>query len=160
MKRTAIYEKARYQIRRIFVTHRRSYTPRDASRALSISLGKINERIRDGEYECDEATGLIPWSQIARIAMEQWPLTAIYSALGKDAPAAFPPLLRPVELTVKIPEFQVRLLEFNAARLGVDVSEYLRAQVLDILNIDDAKEIDRECPGFFAAFIFPEENEP
>lgn len=158
--RSALTEKTRYQIRRIFVTARRSYTPRDAGRALGISIGKILDRIRGGEYEFDEQTGLIPWWQVAQIAMELWPLTTIYAALGNEAATALPALLKPVELSVKIPAFQVRLLEFNAVRLGMDVSEYLRSQVFDFASIPDAREIDRECPGFLVAFTFPEEPQP
>lgn len=48
--------------------------------------------------------------------MELWPFAKIYAALGKEAAKVLPELLRPVELTVRIPLFQVKQLETKEVR--------------------------------------------
>jgi len=49
--------------------------------------------------------------ELAAYTLQQWPLTAIEEALGRDATLILPPALRTRKLTVRLPQYQIGALK-------------------------------------------------
>jgi hypothetical protein len=99
---------------------------------------------------------LATWKELASAAMLRWTVMEIHDALGKEADTTLPRLLRPVEVKgVRLPEYQIRLLETLAQRDGVSVEAYLYTSLLALETAASAEEIERLLPGFREAVTFP-----
>jgi len=97
------------------------------------------------------------WQELASAAMLRWTVMQIHDALGKDANATLPSLLRPVELKgLRLPTYQLRLLEVLAQRDGVSVEEYLHMALLGLETAASAQEIEELVPGIAAALAYPD----
>lgn len=144
------------RIRSIFLARKRSYTLADLRRLTGISEHKVLRGIKAGEYLATRRRGeyRFKWSELALIAMAKWPLTAIHSALGADAPQALPPLLLLQELNLHLPAYQVLMVHRLAERRSLDVDSYLADYFLDLAG-SEAPTLDAEIPGFAAAMRFP-----
>ena len=157
----------RAAIRQIFLQRRREYTTQEAANLLRLKLGEFLAWIEDGLLDIEvrrkrrQLGGprhvLIPWKELASAALLRWTVMQVHDALGKEARWVLPRLLRPVELKdVRLPEYQVRLLETLATDAGVTVEEYVYTALLDLEVAGDRKTIERLLPGFTAAMQFPE----
>jgi len=88
--------------------------------------------------------------------MVRWSVMEIHDALDKEAHRVLPRLLRPVELkSVRLPEYQVRLLETLAQRAGVSVEAYVYNALLSVETAASPDAIERVLPGFCEAVHFP-----
>lgn len=100
---------------------------------------------------------LVPWNELASAAMLRWTVMQIHDALGKEANRALPSLLRPVELkAVRLPEYQVRLLETLAQHAGVSVEAYVYGALLSLETAASPDELETLLPGFKEAIRFPD----
>lgn len=62
----------------------------------------------------------------------------------------------PVELkSVRLPEYQIRLLETLSQHAGVTVEEYVYASLLSLEVVASPDAIERSLPGFREALTFP-----
>lgn len=156
----ALFDKRRWQIRRIFLQRREDYSPMDAGKLLSMRWGEIVKRIETGEMDATStANGYrVPWEAVADLAMRMWPLEVVYEALGPDADAVLPPLLRVEEMRVELPAYLVQLMKHLADEKGVSLDEYMRAELHDFANAMRiiTPELDDELPGFAEALFFPD----
>jgi hypothetical protein len=107
------------RIRTIFLHHEARVTVGEAAGMLGWSRAEMNTAIRDGEIDVVETCGgkRIELRELAAYALQQWPLTAIEEALGRDATLILPPALRTRELTVQLPRYQIGALQV-LARMG------------------------------------------
>ncbi|HEV7240463.1 MAG TPA: hypothetical protein VGQ36_14585 [Thermoanaerobaculia bacterium] len=156
----------REAIRAIFLKRRPEYTTRDAAQLLRMTLGEFLAWIETGVLDIEVRRkrrqlggprhALIPWKEVASAAMLRWTVVQIHDALGKDADGALPRLLWPVELkAVRLPAYQVRLLETLAQNSGVTVEEYVYTALLGVEAAASHAEIESMLPGFTEAVQFP-----
>jgi hypothetical protein len=104
------------RIRAIFLHPDPRVTIADAAGLLGWSRAEFNAAIRNGEIEVVETCGgkRIELRELATFALQQWPLTAIEDALGRDATLILPPALRTRKLTVRLPQYQIGALQVLA----------------------------------------------
>ncbi len=104
------------RIRAIFLHHESRVTTADAAGLLGWSRAEMNAAIRNGEIEVVETCSgkRIELRELAVYALQQWPLTAIEEALGRDATLILPPALRTRKLTVRLPRYQIGALQVLA----------------------------------------------
>jgi hypothetical protein len=99
----------------------------------------------------------VTWNELASAAMLRWTVIQIHDALGDEANRVLPRLLRPVELKpLRLPEYQVRLVEEFAREAGSSVEAYIYEQLLAVEAAGNADEIELLLPGFKEAMRFPD----
>jgi hypothetical protein len=156
----------REAIRAIFLKRRSEYTTRDAAQLLRMTLGDflamIENRVLDVEIRRKKRQlggprhVMVSWKELASAAMLRWTVMEIHDALGKDADRALPRLLHPVELkAVRLPRYQVELIERLARHRGVSVEEYVYTALLGVEAAESHHDIERILPGFTEAVQFP-----
>lgn len=156
----------RAAIREIFLRRRAEYTPQQLATLLRLNLGEVLTLIDRGILHAEVRRkrrqlgglrrSLIAWNEVASYAMIRWTVMQIHDALGKDAAAVLPSLLRPVEIrSIRLPEYMVRLLEALAARGGVSLEEFIYSSLLHLETTGTAAEIESMVPGYSEAMEFP-----
>lgn len=97
------------RIRAIFLHHESRVTIAEVAGVLGWSRAQMNVAIRNGEIEVGETCSgkRIELRELAACALQQWRLTAIEEALGRDATLILPPALRTRRLTVRLPRYQM-----------------------------------------------------
>jgi hypothetical protein len=88
-------------------------------------------------------------------AMEIWPPDLIEDALGPDAGAVLPDVIRLTDLRVRVPRYHVDMLEHFAERDRTTVSGTLTRE-LDAIASAHAEEMSSAIPGFADALTWPE----
>lgn len=157
----------REAIREIFLKRRAEYTTYEAAQLLRLGLGEMLSLIENGTLHADVRRkhrqlggprhALMPWSELASAAMLRWSILQIHDALGSEANAVLPRLFRPAELKrVRLPEYQVRLLETLAQNAGVDLNEYIYGALLGLEVAADPETMEKLLPGFTEAIRFPD----
>lgn len=151
----------RWQIRRIFLQRRDEYSPTEAAKVLGVPRAEIIEGIEAGEIDASKVERVeyrLRWRTVAALAITKWREEDIYDALGPQADRVLPALMRVETLTVSIPAYALRMLEWQAAQRGVSVDEQLRPLLHDIANAQllESPEIDTAIPGFREAVLFPD----
>ncbi|HEX2833944.1 MAG TPA: hypothetical protein VHW00_13115 [Thermoanaerobaculia bacterium] len=147
-------EDTRDRIVRIF-TLKRAYTTLEAASILKIDLERLNAEIEARDIEAVAGGGgLLPWREVAYLALRRWPLRTIFDALGPEGSSHLPDLLRPTKITATLPSYQVRMLEVLAREQQLDVSTFLQLYLLDLASAE-SPFLGDQIPGFRAAFQFP-----
>ena len=144
------------RIRTIFLHQRPHVSIASATSLLGWTRRQMSEAIRAGDIEVTE-TWSVPrilreelWSK----ALEAWPLDAIEESLGPDADHVLPPLLRLTDLHVRIPRYQVAMLDHLAEREHTSVSAVLTRELENIANTN-AEELSPSVAGFATALHWP-----
>jgi hypothetical protein len=157
----------REAIREIFLRRRIEYTTQQVASLLRMNLGEVLQWIDSGILHADVKRkrrqlggprhALISWNELASAAMLRWNVMQIHDALGEHANRVLPRLLRPVEMkSLRLPEYQVRLIEAFARHQGVSIEEYVYTALLSLEVMGDADEVETLLPGFKEAMSFPE----
>jgi hypothetical protein len=154
MNRITLSDETREAIRRIFAA-RQSLTIGQAASLLGIERAALVAEIEAREITAVEGSDLLPWTEVAYLALRRWPLKAIFDALGSDASSLLPPLLRPTEFTVSLPAYQVRMLEVMARDEQLDAGTFLQLHLLDLASGSDQGVLEKQIPGFLEALFFP-----
>ena len=97
---------------------------------------------------------LLPWKEVAYLALRTWPLQVIFEALGSEAGSLLPNLLRPTTINVTLPTYQARALEVLARDEQLDVSTFLQLYLLDLVSAE-SPFLAEQISGVLAAFHFP-----
>lgn len=156
----------REAIRAIFLKRRREYTTRDAANLLRLNVGELLALIESGMLHAERKRKrrqlggrryvLVSWEELASAAMLRWTVMQIADALGKDVDRALPRLLHPVQLDgVRLPRYQIELIERLANNRGVTVEEFIYTALLGVETAQSHAEIERVLPGFTEAIQFP-----
>ncbi|HEX7153579.1 MAG TPA: hypothetical protein VF618_18975 [Thermoanaerobaculia bacterium] len=145
------------RIRAIFLHHESRVTIDDAAGLLGWSRAEMGAAIRDGEIEVVETCSgkRVELRELAAYALQQWPLTAIEEALGRDATLILPPALRTRKLTVRLPRYQIGALQVLAddGRESVDAMLMRMFEELTDLN---QERLARLVPGLDEAMAWPD----
>ena len=155
----------REAIREIFLRRSSEYTTQQAAQLLRltpgdflalIERGVLDVQIRRGRRPGGRRDAMMAWSELASAAMLRWTVMQIHDALGEDADRALPRLLHPVELkSVRLPRYQIELIERLARNAGVSVEEFVYTALLGVEAAHSHAEIERVLPGFTEAVQFP-----
>ena len=144
------------RIRAFFLDRQESYRLAEAARLLGVSPAMLRREAEADDREAYRANGSwrFSWRQLAYIALRRWTLSQIHDALGSDASAIFPPLLRLNTLTVRLPEFLIRAIETAAADDHTSIDDWLHLELIDFAGTV-AHRMERATPGFRRAYLFP-----
>ena len=145
------------RIRAIFLHYEPRVTIADAAGLLGWSRAEINAAIRDGEIEVVETCSgkRIELRELAAYALQQWPLTTIEEALGRDATLILPPALRTRKLTVRLPRYQLGALQVLADDGRESVDAMLTRMFEELTDLNQQR-LARVIPGLAEAMTWPE----
>jgi hypothetical protein len=157
----------REAIRAIFLRRRLEYTMQEAAQLLRLRLGEVLAWVEENSLHVERRRkrrqlggrrrAMVEWRELASAAMQRWTIVQIHDALGEEANRVLPRLFRPVELrSIRLPEYQMRLLETLALHEGVTLEEYVYDTLLDLEVAADPDTLERLLPGFKEAMAFPE----
>jgi hypothetical protein len=161
----------REAIREIFLRRRFEYTTHEVARLLRLNVGEVLALINAGTLAAEERRkrkqlggprhALIEWKELASAAMLRWTVVEIHDALGSEANRVLPRLLRPVTLkSLRLPEYQVRLIETLAQDAGVTLEEFVYGALLNLEVAGNPEDIEKLLPGFKEAMQFPDVEPP
>ncbi|HET7436876.1 MAG TPA: hypothetical protein VFN10_19365 [Thermoanaerobaculia bacterium] len=151
-------------IRELFIERMPFYSFDDTRRLTRSTPAAIDAAIATGEIapETYRQHVVLPWDDVARLALDRWTPRMIDGALGStDRLAAIPLLNRVQQLAVFLPVYQVRLLHYLAEtnrgqfRARLNASDVLEQHLLDLASAVDADELELAIPGFQAACHYP-----
>ena len=148
------------RIRAIFLHQRPHVSIADATALLGWTRREMSEAIRSGEIEVTK-TPLGAWiwrEELWAKALEMWPLEAIDEALGADADRALPSPLRLADLHVRLPRYQITMLEYMAERDRTSVGNVLTRE-LDGVASANAEELSWSVIGFGGAMHWPDSED-
>jgi hypothetical protein len=144
------------RIRHIFLQPGPHVSIMQATRLLGWSRREMSEAIRSGEVEL-WTTPLgkwVPRTEMMAKALEIWPMHVIEEALGDEADSVLPRAIRGAELRVRLPRYQIDMLEYRAGQQETTVSGVL-ARELDGLASAHSSELAAALPGFAEAMAWP-----
>lgn len=147
-------------IRAIFL-HREPYvTKKEAAALLGWSFGQLKLAITEGDIETyGTCRGVrIPLAEVAAIARERWQPAMIEEALGADAAAILPAPLWTRTITVRLPRYQVAVLDHFAQKEGVTVDAIV-ARRLDGLMSEHSEDLAGVIEDFGVALNWPEPHD-
>jgi hypothetical protein len=156
----------RIAIRKIFLQRRIEYPLHEAASLLRLNMGEVLAWVDSGQLHVERRPkrkqlgnrrhALVKWCDLASAALLRWNVMQIHDALGAEANSVLPRLLRPVELkSLRLPEYQVRLLQTLAQDAGVTVDEFLFNALLSLEGVGTPDEIEVLLPGYKEALEFP-----
>jgi hypothetical protein len=145
------------RIRTIFLHHEPLVTIAEAAGLLGWSRAKMNRAIRSGEIEVVETCSgkRIELRELAAYALQQWPLTVIEKALGREAALILPPALRTGRLDARLPRYQLGALQVLAEDGGESVEAMLMRMVEELIDLY-RERLERAMPGLAEAMSWPE----
>lgn len=143
-------------IRSLFMNPR-PYSFDEAAEVLGVERAILVNEADASELETISVSGerRLPWGEVAYCALREWPIETIFAALGADASGYVPELLRPTQLAVTLPAYQVRMLEVLAHHERLDAGTFLQLHLLDLASASDQTILEEEIPGFIEALRFP-----
>ncbi|HYI09839.1 MAG TPA: hypothetical protein VEK57_12315 [Thermoanaerobaculia bacterium] len=145
------------RIRAIFLHHESRVTIADVAGLLGWPRAEMNAAIRHGEIEAVETCSgkRIELRELAAYALQQWPLTAVEEALGRDATLILPPALRTRKLTVRLPQYQIGALQVLADDGRESVDAMLTRMFEELTDVNQER-LARLIPGLAEAIAWPE----
>jgi hypothetical protein len=96
----------------------------------------------------------VPRQELKAKALEVWSREVIEEALGAEAEAVLPQVIRLAELRARIPRYQLTMLEYFAGQQQTTVSDVLTRELEGVAS-DHAAELTAAVPGFGAALAWP-----
>jgi len=149
-------------IRELFIQRVPLYSSDDALRLTRTTQAEIDAAIAGGAIATDRFGGqaVIPWDDVARLALDRWTPRMINGALGSTDRLAVIPLLNRVQ-QIDLPVYQVRLLHYLAEiergqfRARLNASDVLERHLLDLSSAVNADENELAIPGFRTALHYP-----
>jgi hypothetical protein len=137
------------RIRRIFLQVRQHVSIRQATDLLGWTRERMTATIAAGEVVLS-STPLGKWvgrEELIAKGLEAWTLDVIEAALGDDAARVLPDALRTAELRVRLPRFQIEMLQYFARQEATTVSGILSRE-LDGMASANAAELSAALPGW------------
>jgi hypothetical protein len=137
------------RIRSIFLHQRPHVTIAEATVLLGWSRSEMSHAIATGEVEVS-STAIDSWiwrEELMAKALEIWSFEIIEEALGADADGALPDGIRLEELHVRVPRYQLAMLQHFAERDCTTISDTLTRE-LDGIASAHAEELSWAITGF------------
>jgi hypothetical protein len=144
-------------IRKLFLEGREQYSIREAAALVGWSSREMADEIASSELRSVDLNAHVSWRAVAMIAMTVWSYESIEEALGENA-SVLPPLARLADRTVRLPQFQLVVIEAAARRQGVTFNEFLAGHLTDLVCIE-APIVAKRVPGFREAFLWPQSQQ-
>lgn len=151
-------------IRELYVKRVPLYSFADALRLTRTTQAEIDAAIGVGAIATETCGGqlVIPWDDVAKLALDRWTPRMINGALGStDRLAVIPLLNRVQQIEVFLPVYQIRLLHYLSEmergpfRARLNASDVLERHLLDLVSAVNADELELAIPGFRAALHYP-----
>ena len=145
------------RIRTIFLHKRLHVSIGEATVLLGWSRGEMSRAIAAGEVEVT-STAVRKWlwrEELMAKALELWSMEVIEEALGAEAEGVLPEAVRLVDLHVRLPRYQVAMLEHFAERDRTTVSAVLTRE-MDGVASANADELSSAVAGFAEALAWPD----
>ena len=148
---------ARAIIRQVFAAPQDFYTPEEAAALLGWSRFEATRMTDEGAVEItpDSSGDRIAWREIAVALTARYPQAEIESALGPAMASAIPESVRLADLRLRIPRYQIAMLDALALRERISVDEFVTRHLLDLAS-SEADWLRRRVRGFEAAMRWPE----
>lgn len=149
--------RARQRIRAIFLQRRETYGPHEVQRLTGLSPDRVRRAIERGELDGEllRCGFRIRWPQLAALGLDVWSIGEVEQALGEDLAQVLPPLVRMATLTVRVPRYQVAMLEALVRLRGYSIDATVEDALLTVAELY-ADELEQAIPGFREAIDFPE----
>jgi hypothetical protein len=151
-------------IRELFIQRVPLYSFADALRLTRSTQPEVDAVIAAGGITTESFSGrlVIPWDDVAGLALDRWTPRMIDGALGSTDRLSVVPLLNRVQqIEVFLPVYQIRLLHYLAGigreqfRARLNTSDVLERHLLDLAGAVNADELELAIPGFRAALDYP-----
>jgi hypothetical protein len=151
-------------IRELFIQRVPLYSIADALRLTRSAQPEVDAAIAAGDIATETFRGrlVIPWDDVAKLALDRWTPRMVDGALGSTGRLSVIPLLNRVQqIEVFLPVYQIRLLHYLAEiehsqfRAPLNASDVLERHLLDLAGAVNADELDMAIPGFRAALHYP-----
>lgn len=151
-------------IRELFIERVPLYSVADALRLTRTTPAEGDAAIAAGGIATEIFGGqvVIPWEDVAKLALDHWTPRMINAALGSvDRLPVIPLLNRVYRVEVFLPVYQLRLLHYLAEmergqfRARLNVSDVLERHLLDLASAVDPDALELAIPGYRAALHYP-----
>jgi hypothetical protein len=151
-------------IRELYVKRVPLYLYADALRLTRTTQAEADAAIATGGIATETFGGqlVIPWDDVAKLALDRWTPRMIDGALGSTDRLSVVPLLNRVQqIAVFLPVYQIRFLHYLAeiergqVRAPLNASDVLERHILDLVSGVNADELELAIPGFRAALQYP-----
>lgn len=143
----------REAIRYLFLERREHYTVSEAAALLGWTSPELAAEIAASELRRVNDTSLVSWHALVVLASTQWSYESIEEARGAAASSVLPPLLRLEELRVRIPRYQIVVINTAARNQKATVNSFLARYLLDLSTVEAPSLTS--VPGFREAFMWP-----
>jgi hypothetical protein len=140
----------------LFARRQPAYGTTDVLRLLRISEAQLASAIRDGAVAPepnDIGASVIPWEDVAALALEEWTPRMIEAALGENALRVIPPLNQHRVIPVSLPAYLIRFVDHLARQAPAHNASDIIEHVLH--NHANALALEVEIPGFRQALRYP-----
>jgi len=154
----------RERIVELFARRQPTYAPQDVLTLLGISAEQLRAAIGKRtveEHYNDVGDVVIPWEDVATLALEEWTPRMIEAALHSSDDPGIPQLNEHRLIRVSLPIYLIRLLnylaEFESATRHVprNASDIIERALHDLANTQDITAVEAEIPGFAQALTYP-----
>lgn len=144
------------RIRAIFLHEEAYVSISDATALLGWSPSRMNDALDAGEIETVATCSgeVIPAEELLAVAVDLWPVDMIEESLGEDAASVLPEAIRTRELSVRLPSYQVAMLDHFAEQQRTTANHVL-ARELDGIASGHFDELRAAIDGFAEAFEWP-----
>jgi hypothetical protein len=142
----------------LFARRQPAYARTDVLRLIGISDAQLDDAIANGTIHVepnDRGTSVVPWDDVAALALEEWTLRMIEAALGEDALSVIPPLNQHHVIPVTLPAHLIRFVGLLARQAPArNASDIIERILHDHANTNPLA-IDVEIHGFRQALQYP-----
>jgi hypothetical protein len=128
-----------------------------AADLLGMTLKELKREIESGAIVA-VSTRLgqrVTREELIAAAMRVWEQSAIEEAVGDEAAAVLPEVIRLVELRARVPRYQRDMLRYLAERDRTTVDQVLTRELEDVACAH-AEELAAVVPGFDMTMVWPE----
>jgi hypothetical protein len=141
-------------IRTVFLEPRETYTLEEAAALVGCEPGWFDQ------VRSDYLATTVAWAEVANYLMEHYTILRVEDALEEDAARVLPPLLRSIEVTMRLPRAYVAYLTAEAKERGWDVNELLTWELRVEIPHDKVRAMESDYPGIYAALRYPYAPKP
>jgi len=126
---------------------------------LGVSDEQLNGAVATEANDVGEQ--VVPWEDVATLALEEWTPRMIEAALHREVEAAVPFCNQHWLIRVSLPSYLIRFLDWVArvesasCRVPRNASDVLERVLHDYANAEDVAAVDAAIPGFAQALTYP-----
>lgn len=145
------------RLRRLLTAPATEYSFLEIKTITGLSEEALLATIKEYDIQCaDEIGERFSWEETVSIITNTFPPTQLDALLGK-ARLHLPPLVRLTTVTLALPTYLVKLLEYltSLEPEHVRVSDYLARHLQDLASTHDTPAVEANIPGYHEALHYP-----